>query len=69
MNIQNIRSRLPSLVVGTVTALWIVTVLAGWHSTLGLSDRAAFIALLVAGITMCTTGMEIQRYGWKNLST
>jgi len=66
MNIQNIRTRLPSLIVGTVTALWIVTVLTGWHSALGLSDRAAFVVLLVAGITMCTTGMEIQRFGWTN---
>jgi len=67
MNTQNSRSnRLPSLVIGLVTTLWIVAVLAGWHNALRLSDRAAFIILLVAGITMCTTGMEIQRYGWKN---
>lgn len=66
MNILNIRTRLPSLVAGIITALWIVTVLAGWHKALGLSDRAAFIVLLVAGIAMCTTGMEIQRFGWKN---
>jgi peptidoglycan/LPS O-acetylase OafA/YrhL len=66
MNTQNTHNRLPSLVVGLVTTLWIVTVLAGWHSAFGLSDRAALIVLLVAGITMCTTGMEIQRFGWKN---
>lgn len=66
MNIQSIRSRLPSLVVGTITALWIVTVLAGWHSSLGLSDRVAFVVLMLAGIIMCATGMEIQRYGWTN---
>lgn len=66
MNTQSTRNRLPSLAIGIVITLWIVIVLAGWHSALGLSDRAAFIALLVAGITMCTTGMEIQRYGWTN---
>lgn len=64
---QNVRTnRLTSLVLGFVTTLWIVAVLAGWHNALSLSDRAAFIILLVAGITMCTTGMQIQRYGWKN---
>lgn len=66
MKPQTIRNRFPSLVVGSLIVLWIMTVLAGWHSVLGLSDRAAFIVLLVAGITMCTTGMEIQRYGWTN---
>ncbi len=67
MNTQNPRTnRLPSLVIGLITALWIVAVLAGWHNALSLSDRAAFFILLVAGITMCTTGMEIQHYGWKN---
>lgn len=66
MKTQNTRARLPSLLVGMITALWIVTVLAGWHSLLGLSDRAAFVALLVAGVILCTTGMEIQRYGWTN---
>ncbi|MCK7530838.1 MAG: hypothetical protein MZV63_07215 [Marinilabiliales bacterium] len=30
------------------SSLWIVAVLAGWHSALGLSDRAAFLVLLVA---------------------
>jgi hypothetical protein len=66
MKTQSIRNRLSSLVVGTVIVLWIVTVLTGWHSTLGLSDRSAFIVLAAAGIIMCTTGMEIQRYGWAN---
>ncbi len=66
MKTQTIQNRIPSLTVGIVTLLWIVTVLAGWHSSLGLSDRAAFVVLLVAGIILCTTGMEIQRYGWKN---
>ncbi len=66
MKPQTIRNRFPSLVVGSLIVLWIMTVLAGWHSVLGLSDRTAFIVLLVAGITMCTTGMEIQRYGWTN---
>jgi hypothetical protein len=66
MKTQTTRTRLPSLIVGIVTVLWIVAVLLGWHSTLGLSDRAAFIVLMVAGITMCTTGMEIQRFGWTN---
>ncbi len=66
MKTKNIRTRLPSLVVGTVTALWIVIVLAGWHSAIGLNDRAAFVILLAAGIILCTTGMEIQRFGWTN---
>jgi hypothetical protein len=66
MKTQTLRNRIPSLAVGSLIILWIVTVLAGWHSALGLGDRAAFVILLVAGITMCTTGMEIQRYGWAN---
>jgi hypothetical protein len=66
MNTPKNRIRLPSLVVGIVSALWIVTFLADWHRSLGLSDRAAFIILLVAGITLCATGMELQRFGWKN---
>lgn len=66
MKSQTIRNRLPSLIVGSLIVFWIATVLAGWHSALGLSDHAAFIILLAAGITLCATGMEIQRYGWMN---
>jgi hypothetical protein len=61
MNTQNTLNRIPRVVVGIVTALWIVTVLAGRHSALGLSDRTAFIILLVAGITMCTTSWQCHR--------
>ena len=59
-------NRSASLAVGIVIALLIGAVLAGLHTRLGLSDRAAFGILTVTGMVFCSTGMKIDIYGWKN---
>ena len=59
-------NRSASLAVGIVIALLIGAVLAGFHTRLGLSDRAAFGVLTITGMVFCLTGMKIETYGWKN---
>lgn len=59
-------NRSASIAMGIVVALFIGAVLAGFHGRLGLSDRAAFGILTVAGMAFCLTGMKIETYGWKN---
>ena len=59
-------TRSASLAMGIIVALLIGVGLAGFHNRLGLSDRAAFGILTVAGMAFCLTGMKIEIYGWKN---
>ncbi len=59
-------NRFASIAVGIVVALLICAVLADFHRSLGLSDRAAFGLLTAAGMALCLTGMKIETYGWKN---
>ena len=59
-------NRSASLAIGIVIALLIGAVLAGLHTRLGLSDRAAFGVLTITGMAFCLTGMKIETYGWKN---
>jgi hypothetical protein len=55
-----------TILLGLAAALLAAAVLTGLSQTLGVSDRLAFIALVVVGMAMCTTGMKLDRYGWTN---
>jgi hypothetical protein len=63
------RSRLFMIgLLGVAAALITVGVLANLHLSLGISDRFAFFALFLVGMTMCALGPlgQGQRYGWGN---
>jgi hypothetical protein len=57
-------NRFPSIALGIVTAILIAGVLSGLNRSYGISDRSAFIALVVIGMALCSTGMQIKPYGW-----
>jgi hypothetical protein len=41
-------------------------VLGGLNRAYGISDRSALIGLVVLGMALCATGMQLNTYGWRN---
>ena len=55
-----------TILLGLVAALLAAGVLTGQNRTFGISDRLAFIALVIVGLALCMTGMKLEKYGWTN---
>jgi hypothetical protein len=67
MNTKTIQSTRPLAgVVGLVAALLVAGVLTNVTLAMGISDRVAFVALVVVGMTMCALGGIGQApvHGW-----
>jgi hypothetical protein len=49
-------------------AMLVVAILAGWNRVFGLSDRLAFLALVLVGLTLCSLSPlgKGALYGWWN---
>jgi hypothetical protein len=59
-------NRLPSIALGFIALLLVASRLAGLTQRVGISDRAALVALLVIGMALCALAMKLEIYGWKN---
>jgi hypothetical protein len=60
------RNRLPSLALGILVFGFVLAVITHASMAFGISDRGAFIILVIGGMASCGTAMQIDRYGWKN---
>lgn len=54
------------ILLGLLSAGVVTAALTGTRLPLLGSDRAALIALLLLGMSMCALGMQTVRYGWLN---
>ncbi len=54
------------VLLGAAALILTGAVWTGLNLALGISDRAAWVSLLVIGFALCTQGMQLERYGWRN---